>query len=123
MLEDFKRALARVQADYGFYVDCQTNPTVALAGYDLSPDERSALTDPEKLADVLKRGIGISRIPSITVKISGSHDWVNRAVPVDAAVELADRDAKVAREVGAVKRASTHEERTAATVRLMGLIG
>jgi hypothetical protein len=123
MVQDFKRALARVQSDYGFYIACQTNPAIALEGYSLSPDERSALSDPEKLADVLKRGVGISRLRPITVKISGKHDWVNRAIPVDAAVEQADRDAKVAREVGAVKRASTHEERTAATVRLMGLIG
>ena len=25
MLEDFKRALARVQNDYGFYIGCQAN--------------------------------------------------------------------------------------------------
>jgi hypothetical protein len=37
VLEDFKRALARAQSDYGFYIDCQTNTAVALAGYDLSP--------------------------------------------------------------------------------------
>jgi hypothetical protein len=59
-LEDFRRALGRVQSDYGFYVECQANPAVALAGYDLSVDERSTLLDPEKLADVLKRGIGRS---------------------------------------------------------------
>jgi hypothetical protein len=123
MLEDFKRALARVQSDYGFYIDCQVKPASALAGYDLSPDERSALSDPEKLADVLKRGVGISRIPSITVKISGTHDWVNRAGSVNKAVEEADRDAKVALEVEAIERASTDEERTEAAVRLMELIG
>lgn len=122
-MEDFKRALARVQSDYGFYVDCQTNPVVALAGYDLSPDERLAVSDPEKLADVLKRGVGISRLRPITVKISGKHDWVNRAVPVDAAIEKADRDAKVVLEVEAIKRASTDEKRTEASVRLMELIG
>ena len=26
VLDDFKRALARVQRDYGFYIGCQTNP-------------------------------------------------------------------------------------------------
>lgn len=126
MLEDFKRALARVQSDYGFYIDCQTNPALALEGYSLSSDERSALSDPDKLADVFKRGIGISRLRPITVKISGKHDWVNRAVPVDAAVaamEKADRDAKVALEVDSIKRASTDGERTKATVRLLELIG
>ena len=124
MLEDLKRALARVQADYGFYIDCQTNPAVALAGYDLSPDERSTLSDPEKLADALNRGIGISRIPSITIKISGTHDWVNRTRPKKTTnMADVDLDSKIATEVGAITRADTHETRTAAAVRLMELIG
>jgi hypothetical protein len=122
-LDDFKRALARVQSDYGFYIDCQANPALALAGYDLSLDERSALSDPVKLADVLKRGVGISRLRPITVKISGKHDWVNRAVLVDPATENADREAKVGLEVEAIKRASTDDERSDAVVRLMGLVG
>jgi hypothetical protein len=118
MLDDFKRALARVQSDFGFYIDCQTSPAVALAGYDLTTDERSALIDPEKLAAVLKRGVGVVNMrPSITIKICGTHDWVN-AVKVDAAV-ADDRDAKVL----AVKRASTDDERTGAVVRLMEVIG
>ncbi len=123
MLDHFKRALARVQSDYGFYIDCQANPAVALAGYDLSQEERSALVDPEKLADVLKRGVGATRLRPITIKISGTHDWVNRAVPADAEAEHADRAAKAAVEVEAIKQASTDEERMNATVRLMGLIG
>lgn len=123
MLDHFKRALARVQSDYGFYIGCQTNPAVVLAGYDLSQEERSALVDPEKLADVLKRGVGATRLRPITIKISGTHDWVNRAVPADAEVEHAGRAAKAAVEVEAIKRASTDEERMNATVRLMGLIG
>jgi hypothetical protein len=126
MLEDFKKALARVQSDYGFYVGCQTNPTLALAGYDLSPDERSAFSNPETLADMLKRGIGITQLRPITVKISGKHDWINRAVPVNvemAAIEKAERDAKVAAQVETIKRAGTDDERTGATVRLMELIG
>jgi hypothetical protein len=124
MLDDFKRALARVQSDYGFYVDCQMRPASALAGYDLSPDERSALVDPEKLAEVLKIGIGISefRIPRFTITISGTHDWVNRA-PSKRKVEDADHNAMVALEVEAIERASTDGERTEAAVRLMELIG
>jgi hypothetical protein len=89
----------------------------------LSPDERSALSDPVKLADVLKRGVGISRLRPITVKISGKHDWVNRAALVDAATENADRDEKVALEVESIKRASTDDERSEAVVRLMALVG
>ena len=124
MLEDFKRALARVQSDYGFYIDCQTNPAVALAGYDLSPDERSTLIDSEKLGDMLIRGVGVLNLrPSITVKISGTHDWVNRAGPKKTKMEKVDRDAKIATEVEAIKRASTDDERTGAAVRLMELVG
>lgn len=121
MVEDFKRALARVQSDYGFYIDCQANPALALAGYDLNPDESRAMRDPVKLADVLKSGVGMSRLRPITVKISGSHDWINRAV--DAAMQDTDFDAKVAIEVQAIHGASKDKDRTDATVRLMELIG
>jgi hypothetical protein len=122
VLDDFKRALARVQSDYGFYIDCQANPAVALAGYDLSPEERSALSDPEKLADVLKGGIGISPL-RITVKISGKHDWVNRTRPKKVTMEDVGRDAKVASNVEAIKKARTDDERTGAVLRLMEQIG
>jgi hypothetical protein len=122
MLDDFKHALARVQTDYAFYIDCQTNPAVALAGYDLSPEERSALSDPEKLAGVLKGGIGIDQL---RITISGTHDWVNRTRPKKKKVTMSDvdRDAKVATEVQAIKTARTHEERTGAVLRLMEAIG
>jgi hypothetical protein len=75
---------------------------------------------------MLKRGIGITQLRPITVKISGKHDWINRAVPVNvemAAIEKADRDAKVAAQVETIKQARTDNERTGATVRLMELIG
>jgi hypothetical protein len=122
MLEDFKRALARIQTDYGFYIGCQTNPALALEGYSLSADERLALSDPEKLADVLRRGVGISRLRPITVTIKGKHDWVNRA-GTKSAMEQADHDAKVALEVETIRRATTEGERTQAVFRLMEAIG
>ena len=122
-MEDFKRALARVQSDYGFYIACQSNPAVALAGYDLSADERSALTDPVKLADVLRGGIGLSQLRPITIKISGRHDWVNRTRAATRTMPDADRDARIVTEVGAIKEAKTDEERTGAVARLMELIG
>ena len=120
MLEDFKRALARVQSDYGFYIDCQANPAVALAGYDLTPDQRSTLIDPEKLADAFRRGIGDKHL-RISIVIKGRHDWINRAAPGNRPRE--DRDARVASEVDAIRRASTGEERIDSVVRLMELIG
>jgi hypothetical protein len=123
VLEDFKRALARVQSDYGFYIDCQAAPAVALAGYQLSPDERATLTDPGKLADLLMRGIGILNLrPSITVTIKGKHDWVNSVIP-DETASAADRGGLVATEVDAIRRAQTNEERTGSVVRLLELIG
>ena len=123
MLDDFKRALARVQSDYGFYIECQANPAAALAGYDLSPEERSALSDPEKLADVLKGGVGISPARAITVKVSGKHDWVNRTRPTKTTMEDVGRDAEVASNVEAIKKARTDDERTGAVLRLMEQIG
>jgi hypothetical protein len=122
-LDDFKRALARVQSDYGFYVACQTNPAVALAGYDLDADERSALTNADTLAGVLRGGIGLNQLRPITIKISGTHDWVNRTRPRKRTMTDVDRDARIATEVEAIKEASTDEERTGAVARLMELIG
>jgi hypothetical protein len=117
VLNDFKRALGRVQSDYGFYIDCQANPAVALAGYDLTPDERSALINPAKLADVLRGGVGVDPL-RIIFTISGRHDWVNRQPKKKNPSVNA-----VAREVEAIKQASTDGERTDAARRLMELIG
>jgi hypothetical protein len=117
VLSEFKRALGRVQSDFGFYIDCQANPAAALAGYDLTPDERSVLVDPAKLAEVLWGGVGVDPL-RITFTISGKHDWINRATS-----KKAPKVEAVAQEVEAVKRAGTGAERTDAAVRLMGLIG
>jgi hypothetical protein len=122
VLNEFKRALARIQSDYGFYIDCQANPAVALAGYDLTADERSVLTNPLKLADLLRGGMGVNPM-RITITISGRHDWVNRQPRRKNPSVNAVGDAMVAREVEAIKQANTSEERTEAAVRLMGLIG
>jgi hypothetical protein len=120
MLEDLKRALARVQSDYGFYIECQTNPSAALEGYSLSPDERLALTNPGKLADLLAPGNGISQL---RITISGTHDWVNRVAKMDAATDKDHHESKVGLEVDAIKRASTDRDRFRAAFRLMELIG
>lgn len=123
VLEDFKRALGRTQSDYAFYIECQMNPDVALAGYDLSPDERSALTDPEKLTDALNPGVGVLNLRPITVKISGKHDWVNRSAPKKTAMSEVDREARLVTEVKAIKQARRSEERTGAVIRLMEQLG
>ena len=73
-MSDFTAVLDRVQGDYAFYVRLQSNPESALAEYELSADERAALTDPKLLAEALQ-----NTLPwRITIKISGTHDWVNR---------------------------------------------
>jgi hypothetical protein len=120
MLKDFKKALARVQSNYGFYIECQADPAVALAGYDLSPDERSALIDPKKLADALRPGVGISHFK---ITISGTHDWVNRAAPKRPKTEGPKREARIARQLEAIRHANASEQRTEAAVGLMELIG
>lgn len=119
MLSDFKRALARVQSDYGFFIGCQTDPAAALAGYDLSVSERSALASPSKLAEVFERGVGASRL---IITISGSHDWINRSGPVRTSIDDADRGELITRQVAAVKHASD-QNRADAAFRLMELIG
>jgi hypothetical protein len=120
MLSEFKRALARIQSDYGFFVGCQTDPALALAGYDLSASERSALANPSKLADVFERGVGASRL---IITISGSHDWINRSGPVRASIDDADRDQLITRQVAAVKDATDDDRRTHAAFKLMELMG
>ena len=117
MLDSFKAALARIQSDYEFYIGCQTDPDSTLAGYDLSPQERSSLTDPGQLARVLSEDLRPRNIPSITVKISGRHDWVNRTPKKKALQE------RVVHEVAAIKAASSDEERTQAALKLIERIG
>jgi hypothetical protein len=119
MRHDFKAALARVHSDYAFYVHCQSDPESALADYELSPEERSALSDPDRLADALQRGRDAMRFPSITIKISGTHDWVNRAAPQ----KEGEVDELIAREVASIKRADNDDERGQSTLRLIQLLG
>jgi hypothetical protein len=118
-LEDFKRALGRVQTDYEFYIQCQSDPAVALAGYDLSRDERSALSDPAMLAEVLERGIGIDQL-RFTITISGRHDWVNRSPRRKV---VGDDDVTIERAVADVKQATADDKRAQAVLRLMERIG
>lgn len=119
MRDDFKAALASVQSDYAFYIQCESDPATALMGYSLSPEERATLSDPERLADALNREGGIRMLPSIIIKISGTHDWINRAPqkPKKEADEL------IAREVESVKRADSDDKRSESTLRLIQLLG
>ena len=117
MLDSFKAALARVQSDYEFYIGCQTDPDSTLAGYDLSPQERSALTEPDQLAAMLHEDLRPRNIPSITVKISGRHDWVNRTTTNEPLQE------SVVHEVAAIKAASSDDERAQAALKLIERIG
>lgn len=118
MRNDFKAALARVQSDYAFYIQCASDPATALAEYSLSPAERATLSDPERLADALKRGTDML---GITITISGKHDWINRAAPQrDKENEL---DELIAREVESIKQADNDDERDESTLRLIYLLG
>jgi hypothetical protein len=117
MRDDFDAALARVQSDYAFYVQCQSDPATALTDYSLTSEERAALSDPERLADALKRGSDMAR-PSITIKISGTHDWVNRASPTKRVA-----DELIAQQVESVKNADNDDEREESTLRLIQLLG
>jgi hypothetical protein len=121
MINDFKAALARVQDDYDFYLSCRTNPQVALADYDLTAEERAALTDPDQLADVLRKTLMPRNRPSITIKISGTHDWVNRTRKPKPKPPTTQSD-EIQREVSVIRGAGSSQERTDAAVRLMELL-
>lgn len=117
MLDSFKAALARIQSDYDFYIGCQTDPASTLTGYDLSPDERSALTDPGELARVLDEDLRPHNLPKITVTIKGRHDWVNLAP------KQKPRQERVVHEVAAIKAAASDEARAQAALQLIERIG
>lgn len=120
MPDNFKAALARAQSDYAFYIQTQSDPAAALADYSLSPEERATLSDPKRLADALNGGRDPRLLPSITITISGKHDWINRAPTKRKEDEV---DELIAREVESVKRAGNDGERGESTLRLMRLLG
>ena len=119
MFDEFTAALARTQSDYEFFIGCQVDPVATLAGYDLSPEEAAVLTDPERLAMVLNEDLRPRNRPSITISISGRHDWVNRT-PRKQQTPTEDR---VVREVASLRQAGTDEERSSAALRLIEQIG
>jgi len=119
MQDDFKAALARVQSDYAFYIQCQSDPSSALEDYALTAEERAMLSDPERLAELLRPGGDLRPPSAISITISGTHDWVNRAAPrrKNQASDL------VAGEVENVMQAGNDDERDEATLRLIRLLG
>jgi len=120
MRDDFTSALARVQSDYSFYIRCQSDPASALADYSLNSEELAVFSDPERLESALKHRPGIRMLPSITIKISGTHDWINSQPKRREDDHI---DELVAREVESVKGAENDEERSAAALRLIQLLG
>ena len=66
---------------------------------------------------MLKEDLRPRNIPSITIKISGRHDWVNRTPKKQPSQE------RVVHEVAAIKAASSDEERTQAALELIERIG
>ncbi|MEV5885357.1 hypothetical protein AB0L74_21935 [Streptomyces sp. NPDC052020] len=118
MKRDFKAALARVQHDYAFYIHCQSDPETALEGYTLSPEEQATFRDPQRLAEALQQG---SSMRSITIKISGTHDWINRAEAQAPKQEVVSE--LIAREVESIRLADNDDERRESTLRLVRLVG
>lgn len=114
-MSHFTAVLDRVQGDYAFYVRLQSDPASALAEYDLSADERAVLTDPKLLADAL-----VHALPwSISIKISGTHDWVNRQPKraPSARAESLEHEAEL------VRRAENASARRESALRLIQLLG
>jgi hypothetical protein len=114
-MSDFTAVLDRVQGDYDFYVRLQSEPESALAEYELSAEERAALTDPKLLADALEHALPWS----ITIKISGRHDWVNRQPKRHPSVraQLIEHEAEL------VRLAENPTARRESVLRLIQLLG
>ncbi|MGW6793887.1 hypothetical protein [Streptomyces chartreusis] len=118
MKNGFKAAIARVQHDYAFYIECQADPDTALASYSLSPEEQAIFRDPQRLADALQQG---SSMRSIKVTISGTHDWINRAEA--QAPEQEGVTELIAHEIESIRLAGNDDERRESTLRLVRLVG
>lgn len=117
MYEALTDVLARIQSDYDFYIEVQRDPRSALADHDLSEEELAVLADPVRLAGLLERDLRPRNLPSITIKISGRHDWVNRTTKKKAS------SAGFEVEVAAVKQAASAEERRRALSQLLERLG
>ncbi|MEV7739172.1 hypothetical protein AB0O75_45305 [Streptomyces sp. NPDC088921] len=118
MKRDFKAAIARVQHDYAFYIQCQSDPETALADYSLSLEEQAAFRDPQMLADALQQGTSMR---SIVIKISGTHDWINRAEAQAPKQEVVSE--LIAHEVESIRLAGNDDERRESALRLVRLVG
>ena len=78
MSEALNQVLERASTDEAFRTRLQSDPTNALAGYDLTPDERAALSSGDTEA---MEALGVD--PRVT-KQYGSGPLDNPAVPGDA---------------------------------------
>ena len=83
---DVRKVLLRVQRDDEFYQQLRRDPNVALSEYSLTAEEREAIIrQDQSLYRFLVPSVSIpERAVSITITITGEHDWFNVAQLRDA---------------------------------------
>ena len=116
-MSNFIVVLDRVQSDYAFYVRLQSDPNSALAEYELTADERAALSDPKRLADAIGHALPLK---GLTVTISGKHDWVNRQPKRKNAPVRAAPLERMAQLVLTAENANIRRESTLRLIQLFG---
>ena len=74
---DVRRALLRMQTDDDFLDQVRTAPEEAFHDYELSEAERSALIRRDNALRAYVMGDAIDESVTITITITGMHDWFN----------------------------------------------
>jgi hypothetical protein len=112
-LNDF---LSRIQTDYAFYLQFRKNPEEALGSYELSAEERAALTGSGEQLRVRLGQLNSYWKTSCTHALLGSGE-----LGFDVAAALGRSEVKKA--IGQVRRASTRADSLTPVLALMEQIG
>jgi hypothetical protein len=130
-LNDF---LSRVQTDYEFYFQFRKSPQEALAGYELSTDERAALSEPSRqlwnhlgriaqgadsIAPVLGEGTEPDPCAPLTWRIRTTQTWrldIDQSASVEPQFdqEIVLGRPELRQAVAQVNAAEIHQDRLAA---------
>jgi hypothetical protein len=131
-MPNFDDFLSRIQTDHAFYLQFRQNPEEALAGYELSAEERTSLITPgwqlwsqlgqfspsaESLGPTARTGFGIDQalktnIAWIRIRRSGSGS-------LDFSPEVALRKPEVQQTISRIRGTGAHDDRVAAVLTLL----
>lgn len=127
IMPDLTDFLSRIQTDYAFYLQFRQNPDVALAAYELSSEDRAAVTefDPKlsHSGTLPDRKIFTTDLGWTHTDLAWIHVRQTEQSDLDLNVEVPRRRSEVEQAVVQIRGASTHTDRLAAISTLMEYIG